>query len=94
MTDQPSSTLLALVSELLDDHAKLFNNVFLAGFKKPTVNEEYSLDLRQRVIIALKAATPTPSAEVYEAYSIYQWDAGLTAMGFEEWWMRQNEVQS
>lgn len=45
---------LKLVNELLKDHADLFNNVFPAGFSKPKVDEEYSLDLRQRVIRELE----------------------------------------
>lgn len=49
--------LLALVNELLDDHAKLFNYTFPCGFKRPRLNDqEYSLDLRQRLIMAVKAA--------------------------------------
>jgi hypothetical protein len=55
--DDTPNVLLMLVNELLDDHSRLFNFTFPCGFKRPRLNDQaYSLDLRQRLIMAVKAA--------------------------------------
>ena len=44
-----------LVNELLEDYARMFNNLYPEGFKKPLLKSQgYSLDLRQRVIKFLR----------------------------------------
>jgi len=58
--NQELQNFLKLVDDLLSDHAKMFNNLYPNGFRKPSLNnEEYSLDLRQRTVQALKDISET-----------------------------------